>query len=107
MQRDISGRGGEVPVVMAAAVALASSAALVASGLGQLLSFLFQQLVQRLLRTAADQFFGLALDIFLVKLYNPLGHGLLPPLECMCGNFILPETANRVLYFLLSLNLRN
>ena len=79
MQRDISGRGGEVPVVMAAAVALASSAALVASGLGQLLSFLIQQFVQRLLRTTADQFFGLALDIFLDKLYNPLGHGLLPP----------------------------
>ena len=92
---------------MAAAVALASSAALVASGLGQLLSFLIQQFVQRLLRTAAGQFFGLALDIFLVKLYNLLGHGLLSPFECLCGNFILPETANRVLCFLLLLYLRN
>ena len=51
---------------MAAAVALAGLAALVAGGLRQRLRLLFQQLVQRFLHAAADQFLDLTLDYSLV-----------------------------------------
>ena len=85
---------------MAAAVALASFAAFVAGGLCQLLGFLLQQLIQRLFYAATDQFFDLALDNFLVKLYNLFGHGLLSPFRMVCRNFILTETANLVLFFI-------
>ena len=46
MERDGSGGGGKVPVVVAAAVALAGLIALVAGSLGQLLCLLFQQFIQ-------------------------------------------------------------
>ena len=49
MECDIAGGRGEIPVVVAAAVALAGLAALVAGGLRQRLRILLlQQLVQRL-----------------------------------------------------------
>ena len=66
MERDVAGGGDEVAVIMAAAVALTSLAALVASSLRQRLHLLFQQFVQGFLHAAADQFLDLALDYFLV-----------------------------------------
>ena len=46
MERDVTGSGGKAAVVVAAAVALTSLAALVAGRLCQGLRLLFQQLVQ-------------------------------------------------------------
>ena len=66
MERDISGGGGKVPVIVSAAVALAGLIALVAGSLGQLLCLLLQQFIQRFFYTAANQFLKLALDYFLV-----------------------------------------
>ena len=48
--------------------------------------------------TASDQFFELALDYFLVQLYNFLGHGLLSPFRMVCRNFILPEVCKPCLF---------
>ena len=59
MERDISRGSGKVPVVVTAAVALASFVALVAGSLGQLLRFLLQQFIQRFFYAATDQFFEL------------------------------------------------
>ena len=42
----------------------------------------------------------------LIQLYNFLGHSLLSPFECLCGNFILPEPASYVFFYAVS-NLRN
>ena len=106
MERDIAGGGGEVAVVVAAAVALTGLAALVAGRLRQRLRLLLQQLVQRFLHAAADQFFELPLDNFLIQLYNLLGHSLLSPFRMVCGNFILPEPASYVFFYAL-FNLRN
>lgn len=91
---------------MAAAVALTSLAALVASSLRQRLRLLFQQLVQRFLHAAADQFLDLRFDNFLIQLYNFHGHSLLSRFECLCGNFILPEPASYVFFYEV-FNLRN
>ena len=66
LEGDISGSGGEIAVVVAAAVALTSLAALIAGRLRQRLRLLFQQLVQGFLHAAANQFLDLALDYFLV-----------------------------------------
>ena len=66
MERDVTGSGGKAAVIVAAAVALTGLAALIAGRLRQGLRLLFQQLVHRLLHTAADQFLDLALDYFLV-----------------------------------------
>ena len=52
-----------------------------------------------LLHAAADQFFDLALDYFLIQLYNFLGQSLLSPFECLCGNFILLEPASYVFFY--------
>jgi hypothetical protein len=90
---------------VAAAVALTSLAALVASGLGQGLCLLFQQFIQRFLHAAADQFFELSLDNFLIQLYNFLRHSLLSPFRMVCRDFILPEPASYVFFYAL-FNLR-
>ena len=90
---------------MAAAVALTGLAALAAGRLRQGLRLLLQQLVQGFLHAAANQSLDLPLDNFLVELYNVVGHGLLSPFECLCGNFILPEPASYV-FFYPSFNLR-
>ena len=42
----------------------------------------------------------------LIQLYDFLGHSLLSPFECLCGNFILPEPASYVFFYTFS-NLRN
>jgi hypothetical protein len=42
----------------------------------------------------------------LIQLYNFLGHSLLSPFECLCGNFILPEPASYVFFYAFS-NLRS
>ena len=47
MERDVSGGGGKVPIIVAAAVALAGLITLVTGSLGQLLCLLFQQFIQR------------------------------------------------------------
>ena len=52
-----------------------------------------------LLHAAADQFLDLALDYFLIQLYNFLGQSLLSPFECLCGNFILLEPASYVFFY--------
>lgn len=59
-----------------------------------------------LLHAAADQFLDLPLDNFLIQLYNSLGHSLLSPFECLCGNFILLEPASYVFFYEVC-NLRN
>ena len=84
---------------MAAAVALTGLTAFVAGSLRQRLRLFFQQFVQGCLHAAADQFLDLALDYFLIQLYNFLGHSLLSPFECLCGNFILPEPASYVFFY--------
>ena len=66
MERDVAGGGGEIPVVVAAAVALTGLAALVAGRLRQRLCLFLQQLVKGFFYAAADQFLDLALDYFLV-----------------------------------------
>ena len=98
MERDISRGSGKVPVVVTAAVALASFVALVAGSLGQLLRFLLQQFIQRFFYAATDQFFELTLDYFLVQLYNLLGHGLQTPSRIVCRDFILPEICKPCLF---------
>ena len=37
-------------------------------------------------------------ETVLIQLYNFLGHSLLSPFECLCGNFILPEPASYVFF---------
>ena len=54
MECDVSGGGGKVPVIVAAAVTLAGLVALVAGRLGQFLRLLFQQFIQRLFHAATD-----------------------------------------------------
>lgn len=66
MERDISRSGGKVPVIVAAAVALAGLIALVAGSMGQLLRLLLQQLIQRFFHAATDHFLKLALDYFFI-----------------------------------------
>ena len=52
--------------------------------------------------TQAVSYTHLTLDNFLVQLYNILRHGLQSPFRMLCRNFILPEFANYVSFFLLS-----
>ena len=56
MERDVAGSGGNVAVIVAAAVALTGLAALVAGSLRQSLRLLLQRLVQSFLHAATDQF---------------------------------------------------
>ena len=66
MERDVSGGGGKVPVIVTAAVALAGLIALVPGRLGQLLRFGLQQLVEGFLYASAHKFLELPLDNFFV-----------------------------------------
>ena len=66
MERHVSGGGGKIPVIVAAAVALAGLISLIAGSLGQLLCLLFQQFIQRFFHSTPGQFFELTLDNFLV-----------------------------------------
>ena len=66
MERDVSGGRGKIPVIVAAAVALTGLTALVAGDLRQGLRLLLQQLVQGFFHAAANQFFQLPLDYFLI-----------------------------------------
>ena len=66
MERDVSGGGGKVPIIVAAAVALAGLITLVTGSLGQLLCLLFQQFIQRFFDAASNLFLTLTLDYFLV-----------------------------------------
>ena len=66
MERDVSGGGGKVPVIVAAVVALTGLIALVTGSLGQFLRFLLQQLIQCFFHAATDHFLKLTLDYFLV-----------------------------------------
>ena len=99
MERDVAGGRGKITVIVTAAVALTGLAALKAGRLRQRLRLLLQQLVQCFLHAAADLFLELPLDNFLIQLYNFLGHSLLSPFECLCGNFILPEPASYVFFY--------
>ena len=83
MHSDIAGGRSKISVIMAAAVTLAGFTALITRCLGQFLGLRLQEFVERFFHTPADQFFDLALDYFLVQLYNLLGHGLLSPFECL------------------------
>ena len=76
---------------MAAAVALTLLITLVPGRLGQFLSLGLQQFVEGFLYAASYQLLQIALDYFLVQLYNLLGHGLLSPFRMVCCDFILPE----------------
>ena len=64
-----------------------------------------RQIVQGFLHATADQFLDLALDNFLIELYNLLGHSLLAPFRMVCRDFILPEPASYVFFYAL-FNLR-
>ena len=66
LEGDISGSGGEIAVVVAAAVALALLIALIPGCLGQFLSLGFQQLIEGFLYAASYQLLDLPLDNFLV-----------------------------------------
>ena len=99
VERNVTGGRGKVSVIVSAAVALTGLAALIAGRLRQGLRLLFQQLVQGFLHAAANQFLDLALDNFLIQLYNFLGHSLLSPFRMVCGNFILPEPASYVFFY--------
>ena len=66
LEGDISRSGGEVAVVVAAAVALALLIALIPGCLGQFLSLGFQQLIEGFLYAASYQLLDLPLDNFLV-----------------------------------------
>ncbi len=106
MERDVTRGGGEIPVIVVAAVALTDLAALVAGSLCQGPRLLFQQLIPGFLHAAADQFLVFPLDNFLIQLYNSLGHSLLSPFRMVCGNFLLPEPASYVFFYAV-FNLRN
>src|SRR5699024_10485871 len=64
LEGDVSGSGGEITVVVPAAVALALLAALVPGRLGQLLCLGLQKLVEGFLYAASHQLFDLPLDYF-------------------------------------------
>lgn len=64
LEGDISGSGGEIAVVVAAAIPLTLLITLIPGSLGQLVGL--QQFVERLLYTASYEFFELPLDYFLV-----------------------------------------
>ena len=66
LESDIPGSGGEIAVVMTAAVALALLITLVPSRLGQFLCLGFQQLVEGLLYAATHQLFDLTLDYIFI-----------------------------------------
>lgn len=106
MERHIPGGGGQVSVIVTAAVALTGLAALVAGCLGEFFCFGFQKLVECLLHAAADQFLDLPLDYFLVELYNVVGHGLSSPFRMCFATSFYQRTASRV-YFFAFFNLRN
>ena len=106
MKRYIAGSGGKVPVIVAAAIALTRFTALVSGRLGEFLGFGLQQLVEGLLHAAADQLFNLALDYFLVELYNGVGHGLSSPFRMCVATSFYQRPASRV-YFFAFYNLRN
>ena len=76
---------------MAATVSLTLLITLIPDSLGQLFCFGLQQRVECFFYAAPNQFFDLALDYFLVQLYNLFGHGLLSPFRMVCRDFILPE----------------
>ena len=61
VERDVAGGHGEIPVIVAAAIALTGLAALVAGGLCQGLRLLLQQLIQGFLHAATNQFLDLTL----------------------------------------------
>ena len=66
VERDVAGGRGKAAVIVAAAIALTSLAALIAGSLSQLLGLLLQQFIQRFFHAAANQFFQLPLDYFLI-----------------------------------------
>ena len=101
VERHISGSGGKISVIVTAAVTLPGFAALVAGSLSQFLSLRLQKPIHCFLHASPNQFLDLPLDNFLVELYNVVGHGLSSPFECLCGNFILPETGKPCLLFCL------
>ena len=93
-----TGCGAKIPVIIAAAIALANLVSFVAGSLGQLLRLLFQQLVQCFFHAAPDQLLDLLLDYFLGQLSNLFGHGLQTPFRMVCRNFILPEFCKPCLF---------
>ena len=66
LEGDISGSGGEIAVVVAAAIPLTLLITLIPGSWGQLVGLRLQQFVERLLYTASYEFFELPLDYFLV-----------------------------------------
>ena len=66
LEGNLSGSGGKVAAVVAAAITLALFITLVPGRLGQLLCLGLQQFVESFLYTAPNQFFDLTLDYFLV-----------------------------------------
>ena len=49
---------------------------------------------------APDQFLDLVLDYFLVQLHDFIKYGLLSPFRMVCRDFILPEPASYVFFYL-------
>ena len=76
--RDLAGRRGQAPVVVAGAVRLAPRGALVALGAGQVVGLLLEQAVERVLHGFPDELAQVGLQALLVQCYDGLGHGLPP-----------------------------
>ena len=106
MERDVSGGGGKVPVVVAAAVALAGLIAFVAGSLGQLLCFLLQQLIQCFFDAATDSSLicPLITSSFSCTIFSDMVYRLLSE-WCVATSFY-QSSANHVSFYLFS-NLRN
>ena len=101
MERHIPVGGGEISVIVTAAVALTGLAALVPGSLGEFFCFGFQQFVECLLHAAADQLLNLPLEYFLVELYNVVGHGLLSPFRMCVATSFYQRLASRVYFYCL------
>ena len=54
MERDVTGGGGEVAVIVTAAIALTSLITLIARSLRQRLCLIFKKLIQRLFYTSSN-----------------------------------------------------
>ena len=84
---------------MAAAIILPLLIAFVPGCLGQFLSLRFQQLIESFLYTDPNQLFDLALDYFLVKLYNFLDMVCCLLSEWCVATSFYQSSANHVFFY--------
>ena len=75
LERDLAGRGGEVPLVVAGAVRLPACRPLVAAGLDEVVGLLLEKRVDGVLDCSSDELPELAAHGILVECYDGVGHG--------------------------------